>query len=89
MSARPRLLIVSAVHPFPREAGQQQRVHYTLRALREQFYLTFLTVADTNQCVDVKTKLLEHCDEAIVLPSLYSHTSVSRLFHKIAGMVYA
>lgn len=86
---KPRILVVSAVLPFPREAGQQQRVHYTLRALREQFHLTFLTVADAGREEETRQKLLEICDETIVLSSLYSSSLVSRLIHKVLGSLYA
>ena len=44
MSKKTRLLILSAVYPFPRNSGQQQRVYYKLRALRADFHITFLTI---------------------------------------------
>jgi len=89
LRGKPRLLIVSAVHPFPRNAGQQQRVFYTLLALRGQFHLTFLTIAEAGQVDGIRQQLLETCDGAIVLPSLYTRTAFSRLFHKLLGTGYA
>ena len=41
ISGEPGLLIISSVLPFPRNAGQQQRVYYTLKALSETFRHTF------------------------------------------------
>jgi len=86
---KPRLLVISAVLPFPRETGQQQRVHYTLQALRGNFHVTFLTVSDADRMGETRQKLLETCDEAIVLPSLYSRSMASRLIYKIIGSLYA
>lgn len=88
MKTKPRLLILSAVYPFPRNAGQQQRVYYTIRALRENFHITFLTIAEKNQIESVKQKLLEVCDEALVLPSQYTENVFTRIFHKIVGTIY-
>lgn len=88
MRERPRLLILSAVHPFPRTSGQQQRVYYKLRALRDQFHLTFLTIADLGEAESVQQKLLELCDEAIVLPSAYTRSRLSHALHKILGSLY-
>lgn len=89
MTAKPRLLVVSLVYPFPRSAGQQQRVYYKLRALREHFHLTFLTIAELAQQADVRQKLLELCDEAIVLPSVYTSFLPARLAHKTAGTLFS
>lgn len=89
MTVKPRLLIVSLVHPFPRNAGQQQRVYYKLRALREDFRIVFLTVAPHAQQSEVQQKLLELCDEAIVLPSIYTRSLLTRFIHKTAGIVFS
>ena len=89
MSHKPRLLILSAVHPFPPTSGQQQRVFYKLRALRSAFHITFLTYAAAETCAVVGEKLLVHCDEAIVLPSVYLTNAASRVFHKLMGLFFA
>jgi glycosyltransferase involved in cell wall biosynthesis len=89
MNRKPHLLVVSAVYPFPRNSGQQQRVHYKLRALRNDFQITFLTFAAPEKRAEVEAKLLEQCDEAIVLPSLYMQDLASHLYHKIVGILYA
>ncbi len=89
IKTKPRLLILSAVYPFPRTTGQQQRVYYKLRSLRADFHLTFLTVAAANEVVRVRAELLKLCDAAIVLPSEYSRTFVARGYHKISGTAYA
>jgi len=85
---KPRLLILSAVYPFPRNAGQQQRVYYTLRALREHFHLTFFTTAEENQMDAVRQSLSELCDDALVLPSQYTKNIFTRVLHKIIGTFY-
>jgi glycosyltransferase involved in cell wall biosynthesis len=89
MREKPRLLILSAVYPFPRDSGQQQRVYYKLRALRLDFHLTFLTIAERSEVDEVRQKLLELCDEAIVLPSAYTRNSRTKLFHRALGSLYA
>lgn len=38
--------------------------------------------------MSVRQKLLELCDEAILLPSVYTRTTGLRLFHKIYGSLY-
>lgn len=89
MSDKPRLLILSAVYPFPRASGQQQRVYYKLCALRAEFHLTFMTIADRGDVEKVRQKLLELCDEAIVLPSRYTRNLFTRVFYKALGTMYA
>jgi glycosyltransferase involved in cell wall biosynthesis len=89
LKTKPRLLVVSAVYPFPRNAGQQQRVYYTLKALRNDFHITFLTYAELEQRNDVEQELLGHCDDVMVLPSTYMRSLPSRIFYKLAGLLYA
>ncbi|MDD2923304.1 MAG: glycosyltransferase family 4 protein, partial [Anaerolineales bacterium] len=81
---KPRLLVVSSVLPFPGTAGQQQRVAYTLKALREYFHVTFLTAADGS----IRSRLLEHVDDAILLPPKYSKNIFTRIFHRTAALIY-
>ncbi|MBN1304037.1 MAG: glycosyltransferase [Anaerolineales bacterium] len=85
--SRRSILIVSSVLPFPRNSGQQQRVYYTLAALRKKFHITFLTAASEADKVEIKNALLEMCDDAIVLPSLYTRSFFDRVFIKIAGLL--
>ncbi len=89
MTTKPALLIISSVFPFPRSSGQQQRVYYTLRALRPHFHLTFLTTAPRAQIGGVTSALLEHCDNAIVLPSLYQRGAPFRLAYRALGGLYS
>ncbi len=83
-----RLLIVSAVLPFPRRTGQQQRVFYKLKALREFFHLTFLTAAHPKQVAEVREELQTLCDEAIVLPSQYQRSIWTRALFRLGGAFY-
>lgn len=89
MASKPRLLVVSAVLPFPRRAGQNQRVYYKLVAAREFFRTVFLTVADPGRLKDVREQLLTLCDEAIVLPSRYSRSRVTKAWHKTVGTLHS
>jgi glycosyltransferase involved in cell wall biosynthesis len=50
--------------------------------------LTFLTVVKKDTVDDVRCKLLELCDEAIVLPSIYLSNAANRIFHKLLGTVF-
>jgi glycosyltransferase involved in cell wall biosynthesis len=88
MTDKKRLLIVSAVYPFPRNSGQQQRVYYKLRALRDNFHISFLTYAGPAEVANVTDRLLDSCDEAIVLPSLYLKNLFSRLWYRFWGGLY-
>jgi hypothetical protein len=79
---RPRLLIISAVLPFPGESGQQRRVAYKLRAFREEFEVAFLTFAPPAKVQETGRRLADHCDAAIVLPSRYWESQPRRLYHR-------
>lgn len=85
MTDKPKLLIISTVLPFPRNAGQQQRVYYKLRALRDKFHLTFLTIASRENIEPVREKLLELADNAIIIPSAYTRSGIHRIIHMILG----
>ena len=82
------MLIISAVLPFPGNSGQQQRVLNTVLALKEKFHVTFLTIANSNNCEMVSTELSRFCDEAIVLPSRYSKSILTKLFFRIIGTIF-
>lgn len=85
---KPRLLVLSHVPPFPRSAGQHQRVFYTLQAAREKFHVTFATVAGPESDL-TREKLLTVCDDILLLPSVHGRNVASRLFHLAVGTVYA
>lgn len=86
---KPKLVVVSHVLPFPRNAGQNQRVYYTLLAFRHVFHVTFLTVAPPDQQEAVRRRLLELCDDAIVLRAHYHARPFSKVWHRAAGTGYA
>jgi glycosyltransferase involved in cell wall biosynthesis len=85
---KPCLLIISQVLPFPRISGQQQRVYYKLKAIRPNFHTIFLTSAPAHQMAEIRTRLLECSDEAIVLPSIYNKSVATRGFHRMLGGIY-
>lgn len=84
---KPKMLIISAVYPYPRHSGQQQRVYYKLKALREGFHLTFLTVSPSHKTNEVQSELESYVDEAIVLPSRYLKSVISRYLHRLIGFI--
>jgi glycosyltransferase involved in cell wall biosynthesis len=85
---KPRLLVLSHVLPFPRSAGQHQRVFYTLTAARDVFHVTFATAAHDPDG-GVRRQLLSLCDDAVVLPPASTQTRMSRLRHAAMGSLYA
>ncbi len=89
MAGKPKLLVVSHVLPFPRNAGQNQRVYFTLAAARTTFHVSFLTVAASAKRDAVRRQLLELCDDAIVLPARYHAGTAARMLHHLVGMGYA
>jgi glycosyltransferase involved in cell wall biosynthesis len=86
---QPKLLIVSAVLPFPRKSGQQQRVYYTLKALQNAFHITFLTVAPESRRSEILAGLAGLCHDVILVPSLYSGGLTRKFFLKVSGEIYA
>jgi glycosyltransferase involved in cell wall biosynthesis len=72
---KPKLLVLSHVLPFPRSSGQEQRVFYTLQAVREVFHVTFATFVGKGDEEEIRRKLLTICDDALLLPSRYSYLS--------------
>lgn len=88
MVSKSKLLIISTVLPFPRNSGQRQRVYYKLKAFQDHFHVTFLSTADKNQIHTIRKRLLNLCDDVILLPSCYSSSKFSKLWHKLVGAVY-
>lgn len=93
MQMKPRMLVISHVLPFPGEAGQQQRVANTLRALRESFEVDFLTCAPQDRIADVTAALAVWCDRPIVMQSRmssvaarYLHAVIARAFALLTGL---
>lgn len=83
---RPSLLIISAVHPFPGDSGQQQRVRNTLAAVRRNFSTTFVTVAAPDRVSTVRDQLTKLVDSPIVLSSRY-HGLASKVVHRARGLL--
>lgn len=75
--------------PFPRKAGQQQRVFHTLEAAREYFAVTFLAPVPAEDRAAVEEKLSTLCDDAVLLPSRYAVNPLAHAWHRTAGAVYA
>ena len=59
MDDRPRLIVLSAVRPFPGVSGQQQRVRNKLLAFRDRFHTSFLTTAAPEEIENVSTNLAD------------------------------
>lgn len=81
--------MISHVLPFPGNAGQQQRVLYTLKAARDRFHVTFLAPVAAAEMAVVAQKMSALCDEVLLLPSRHSSRFLLRIWHRIAGAVYA
>jgi polysaccharide biosynthesis protein PslH len=86
---KPRLLVLSHVLPFPRTAGQQQRVYYTLRAAREAFHITFATVADPASAGSTREALLAMCDDVVLWPTAYGRSVLGQTAHRAASCLYS
>jgi glycosyltransferase involved in cell wall biosynthesis len=83
-----RVLVVSAVQPFPGDSGQQVRVRNTLRALGDFFVIDFLTTVDRSAVGGVEEELRALVDHPIVLASRTSGNLAMRGATKVAGEVY-
>jgi polysaccharide biosynthesis protein PslH len=84
-----RLLLISHVAPFPGHAGQQQRVKYTLRALRDTFDVTALTFATPREFSGIERLWMQHVDDVVVMESRTQRHPFARLYHKLAGIASA
>jgi glycosyltransferase involved in cell wall biosynthesis len=82
---KPRLLIISHVKPYPRNAGQQVRAYNKIVALCSLFEIAFLTFARPREIERARQELDELVDHAIVLPSVSQRHLFARLRHKLAG----
>ncbi len=89
MDQRKKILIISNVKPFPGNSGQQMRVRNSLRALRTQFQVTFLTLGKKDEIPEIKRMLAEYVDESLVLPSLTGERGLKGLLYKFLAALYA
>ncbi len=89
MTPQKKILIISGVKPFPGNSGQQMRVRNSLRALRRQFHVTFLTVGKKNEIPAIKQALGNYVDESLVLPSLATDGGLRGLFYKVMSALYS
>jgi polysaccharide biosynthesis protein PslH len=85
---RLRLLVVSHVLPFPGDSGQQQRVRLTLQSLRSRFHVTVAVPSSSSDEAVVREKLLEHCDDVIIVPSGADDGMLAKSGKYLAGAVY-
>ncbi len=89
MSVKPRLLVLSHVHPFPGSSGQQQRIRYTLEAARPLFHVTFVTCAPPDQAEAVRFGLVPFCDSSVILPSRYARNPAAQWGNRARAVGYA
>ena len=87
-SSRPRLLVLSHVLPFPRSAGQQQRVFYTLGAARKRFHVTFASIVPDAGEAEARRELAPLCDDVLLLPNVYDGAPQTRAWKVGAGTAY-
>lgn len=88
MGNKPRLLVISAVMPFPLSRGQQVRVYNKLVALRPHFHITFLGTVHDQALAKARAELAGLVDEVILLPRLTTASPASRLKHRLQGAVF-
>lgn len=86
---KPRLLVISHVLPFPGATGQQQRVANTLKTFRNHFHVSFLASCGKRPEQVLRERLVEFCDEAILLPSAYEASQFGKIWHRGAGAAFA
>ena len=78
---KPRLLVISAILPFPLNSGQRVRVYNKLLALRELFHITFLGVAPPAGLDQARAQLAELVDEPVLLPARARQHLAARAWH--------
>lgn len=82
-----KLLVLSHVLPFPGFSGQQQRVKYTLEALKDKFRITFLTFANQKNISKIESEMSDYCEKVICLPSKYNKSNFNKAFYKSLATV--
>lgn len=85
---KPQLLVISAVLPVPRRAGQNARVYNKLRSFRTRFEVTFLSFAPVAQHAELVPKLNELVDHLILLPAYSQANLLTRLWHRGRGLLF-
>jgi glycosyltransferase involved in cell wall biosynthesis len=88
-SCRPqmRALVLSHVMPIGGTSGQQQRVYYSLRALREHFHVIFVGLAPSAQHSSLRRDLADLCDEVQLLPG-HASSGMAALRHRGLAWLY-
>lgn len=81
--------MISHVLPFPGSSGQQQRVRYTLAALRKYFHVTFVFPVRPEDEEEMREALKPYCDEALLLPSAYSDSLAAKVWHRLTAYRFA
>jgi len=84
-----RIAVISHVLPFPGSSGQQQRVRYTLAALRKYFHVTFIFPARVEDDEELREQLKPFCDEVILIPSAYPDSKMAKLRHRLSAYSYS
>lgn len=86
---KPRLLIISAILPFPLNSGQRVRVFNKIYALRQTFQVTFLSYAPPVEVAAVQQKVAEQVDRAVILP-MHSRQSLGvQLWYQVKNQLQA
>lgn len=87
-SSKPHLLVVSHFLPFPRSAGQRQRVYYSLKAAQRRFHVTFAVTALSSEKELIERQLADLCDEVVILPPCYSRSPLRKIWYRAAATGY-
>lgn len=84
MITKQKILVVSAVNPFRFDSGQSMRVHYTLKALSERFFITLLLLGNKNELIKSNIKNLE----IIIIPRIYQSKKLFNIILRFCGLIY-
>lgn len=85
---KPRLLLITHVNAFPGNAGQQQRVKYTIKALQNAFHITVVSFGFRRTRNEVERNWLRLVDEVFLLPSVTQRNLVTRIWHWLVSNIY-
>lgn len=89
MTEKQKVLVISHVIPIKLNSGQELRVYYTLKALKETCEVTFLTFCKDEEKKKIITGLGELCDEFILLPTLQSGSFLVKIINRLKAHIFS
>ena len=86
---KPRILVISHVLPFPGESGQQMRVQNTLKSLKLNFHVSFLSFCKKSEKHKNTELIKEFVNDQIFLTSIYNEFFLTKLVIYFISKVYS